>query len=144
MSLLTVTTARSPFSFHSQSAWLQFSMRCWRHSVKCAPSSFVRSVKNATTPSLSFRGENTTNYASGGGDVATAGYSADGDKDTSEVGVIMKGVAPLPSLRITSWLSASFRSAPLKIVIYGSAQRGARTVSPLWKSACFSSASHWR
>ena len=135
MSLLTVTTARSPFSFHSQSAWLQFSMRCWRHSVKCAPSSFVRSVKNATTPSLSFRGENTTNYASGGGDAATAGYSADGDKDTSEVGVIMKGVAPLLSLRITSWL---------KIVIYGSAQRGARTVSPLWKSACFSSASHWR
>lgn len=61
MSLLVVSTARSPFAFHSHTAWLQFTMRCWRWTVKCGMGSFEWSVKKAITPSLSFSGEKSTN-----------------------------------------------------------------------------------
>lgn len=67
MSLLAVSTARSPFADHSHSAWLQFSTRCCRRMTKCGLGSFGSfgsfewSAKNATTPSPSFSGENSTN-----------------------------------------------------------------------------------
>lgn len=61
MSLLAVSTARSPFADHSHSAWLQFSTRCCRWMTNCGLGSFEWSAKNATTPSPSFSGEKSTN-----------------------------------------------------------------------------------